>query len=167
MPVDGAPERADAGRMGLELTDALGPDLLEAGDLVGHRALADGREGRKLGRVERDDELAGPLDRDAALVAVRLQVALALATEARLQRAGRVVQPGVEHAAVVAGLMARDVRLLLDERDAQVGVRLQEPERGRESEDPGADDADVGALGRQRPDHSRMARASAALSSSP
>ena len=87
------------------------PDLLEALDAVGHRpARGERRKPRQLVLVQRDDELAAVLEGDAVLLGERLHRRLALAAQARLERPGRVVQAGVQHAAVVARLVRRQLR---------------------------------------------------------
>ena len=53
----------------------------------------------------------------------------------------------MEHAAVVPGLVPCDPVLLVDQRDPQVRPALEQPQRGREADDPGADDDDVGPGG--------------------
>jgi hypothetical protein len=63
----------------------------------------------ELGGVGRDDHLAAALVGDAALLAVVVHLACALHAQARLERAGRVVDARVDHARVVAGLMRADL----------------------------------------------------------
>src|SRR3970040_2213127 len=71
-------------------------------------------EPAELGAVHGDHELATALERHVMLLAEALERLLALAAQARLQGARRVVQPRVDHAGVAAGLGARGLRLLLD-----------------------------------------------------
>ncbi len=68
------------------------------------------------------------------------------AAEPGLERAGHVVDARVHDAAVVAGLVGADDRLLVEDRQAQVRTPLAQAERGGEPDDPGADDGDLHAL---------------------
>ena len=52
-------------------------------------------------------------------------LALALHAEPRLERAGRVVDAGVEHAAVVAGLVLADARLFVEHPQPQARVAAE------------------------------------------
>ena len=94
-------------------------------------------------RSSGDDHLAAALDRHVVALAERVQVAGALDAEPRLQRAGRVVDAGVDDARVVAGLVRADALLALDDVHAQVGVAQQRLAGDGEPEDPGADDDEV------------------------
>ncbi len=96
----------------------------------------------ELALVERDDELAALLVREPAPLDVGAQQADAAPAELRLERARRVVDAGVDDAAVAAGLVERQVVLLLQHRHRRVGAQLGEPPRHREADDPGADDPD-------------------------
>ena len=136
--------------MRLQLADALGPDLLEAGHLVGQGPLLERLQAAELDVVEGHDQLARALDGHAVGLAVGLQVGLALAAQPRLQRTRPVVEPGMEDAAVVAGLVGRDRGLLLEDDDAQVGLALEQAQRRGQADDAGADDGHIGALGERR-----------------
>ena len=107
-------------------------------------------EARQLVVGQGHDELADPLDGDPLLGAVRLQRVLALAAEAGLQRARRVVEAGVDDAAVVAGLVGREPLLAFDEHEADVGPSAEHLASGRQAEDAAADDDDVGTVGWSR-----------------
>jgi hypothetical protein len=74
--------------MRLELRDPLGADLLQTGHPVGFRAVLQGGEPWQLPLVERDDQLAAALDRDAVGLGKPLEIGLPLTTERRLERAG-------------------------------------------------------------------------------
>ena len=62
--------------------------------------------------------------------------------EPGLERAGRVVDAGMDDAAVAPGLVRRDVALLLEHRDGGVRAQLGQAARHGEPDDPGADDPD-------------------------
>ena len=72
-------------------------------------------------------------------VAEAQEAPAALEAEAGLQRARFVVDPGVDDAAVVAGLVARDHGFLLQDREPQVRSALQELARHRQADDPASD----------------------------
>ena len=57
-----------------------------------------------------------------------------------LQRAWRVVQPGVDHAAVMPALMRADGGLPLDDENARAGIRPLQLASHRQSDDAGTDD---------------------------
>src|SRR5882762_3541553 len=61
--------------------------------------------------------------------------------KARLERVGAVVQPRVNHAAVMAGLVSGQRRFRLEQRDARPGV-LDERQRRRQTDDAAARDHD-------------------------
>ena len=67
----------------------------------------------------------------------------ALHAAARLKRAGRVVDAGMDDAAVVPGLVGRDARLLVQHHDSRARVPLGQRDGGGEPDDAGADDGDV------------------------
>src|SRR5262249_29702730 len=95
-----------------------------------------------LALVDRDDELPALDVRQPALRAVGTEQLDAETAEARLQGAGRVVDPGVDDTARAAGLVRGDLRLLLEDRDGRVGMQLGQPARNRQAENPRADHAE-------------------------
>ena len=101
----------------------------------------------QLAFVKGDHELAAALERDAVRLGERLQTRLALAAQPSLERARRVVQAGVEDPAVVAGLVGRELRLLLEDGEPQVRRALGQAERRGQADDPAADDDDVVPIG--------------------
>src|SRR5262245_9369536 len=64
-------------------------------------------------------------------------------SQPRLSRAWFVVQPAMQHAAVVAALMLADGRFLLEHRDFRVGKALTQPKGRRQPYDAAADDDDA------------------------
>src|SRR5262249_44790994 len=144
-------ERRQADGVRLEPADGGRVETLDTGHTVRIRALFDPGEAGELGLVERDDQLSDALVRDALLVAVGVHGTRARDAEARLRASRRVVDAGVDDAAVVPALMCRDALLLLEDGDASRRVTPQELAGRGEADDPAADDADVErATGRWR-----------------
>ena len=83
-----------------------------------------------------------------ALLAVREQLGRALGAQAGLQRAGRVVDAGVQDAGVVAGLVEARDRLALEHGDRAVGLAAQQLAGDGEADDARAHDDDVRLLPR-------------------
>jgi hypothetical protein len=104
-------------------------------------------ERRNLRLVDRDDHLPAALDGDPVAVAELVELARAAHAEVGLQRAGLVVDAGVHHARVVPGLVAADRVLLVENDDGAPRMAKRKLARGRQTEDPGADDEQVAALG--------------------
>ena len=91
--------------------------------------------------VVRDDQLAAARVRHAVRGAELVEQPPAFDAEPRLQRAGRIVDAGVDHAAVVrAGVQAR-ARVPLEDAD-RLAARRERP-RGGQAGHAGADDRDV------------------------
>ena len=140
-------QRGDPAGVRLELGELLRPDPPQALDAVCAAARLELVETGDLRLVERDDHLAAALVRDPVLVAERVHPAHPVDAELRLERARLVIDPGVQHAGVVPGLMARDLALTLEQRDAQARTALQELARERESDDPAADHREIAVIG--------------------
>ncbi len=101
------------------------------------------RQAREFARGRGDDELAAGLERDAVLGAEGDRGRRAAPAEVRLEAAGLVVDPGVDDAAVAAGLVAGGARLLFEHEHRRPRPAPREFERGGEPQDASADDADV------------------------
>src|SRR5438445_12309330 len=112
-------QRGDSARVRLDLLDAGGVQPAQAGDPVGPATTLELLQARELRGVGRDDQLAASLARDPPPLAVLIQLARSGDAQARLQRPRLVVDAGVDHAGVVAGLMA-----------AELGLALEHAERG-------------------------------------
>ncbi len=82
-------------------------------------------------------------ERDPVRLGEAFDLALALPAQPRLERAGGVVQAGVEDPAVVARLVRRQLRLLLDDGQTEAGPSAEQLMRGGEADDPAADHRDV------------------------
>src|SRR5438105_4227499 len=72
-----------------------------------------------------DDDLAAAVGGDAALGAEGVDLAVALHAQARLERAGRVVDARVDHPAVMAALVLGDGRLFVQDGQPETWVALQ------------------------------------------
>jgi hypothetical protein len=137
---DGHVQRAQAGAVRLELAQALGPDL-GRGHAVVARAAGQFFELRELGLARGDHDLAAALERHPALAAEALEQRLAVQAGARLHRPGLVVEAGVHHARVAAGLVEREVGFLL-EHDHPPPAPLPRQGPGRRQPDDPAPDHD-------------------------
>ena len=100
----------------------------------------------ELALVQRDDDLAAALDGDAALLAVGVQARGALDAQPRLQRAGLVVDAGVDDAGVVAGLPGAHLAGGVDDGHAQPGTAREQLARAGQADDARPDDGEVVAL---------------------
>src|SRR6185503_18104465 len=60
-----------------------------------------------------------------------------LPAELRLERAGLVVEAGMDHAAVAPGLVRRDLALLVDHRHPQPRIAARGLHGGGQTHDPG------------------------------
>jgi hypothetical protein len=90
-----------------------------------------------------DDELAAVDDRDAVLGAELLDGARSANAEFGLQRPRLVVHAGVDHPAVVAGLVPGRAELLLQHHDGSPGAGAQQRHRRRHADNAGSHDAEV------------------------
>ena len=152
-PVDharrGAAYGRDARAVRLRLAHLLGRGKqLRALDAIGPGALPQAHERKRLAVVERDDELAHLLVRDAPRVAVCVRPAVALDAEPGLEASRRVVDARVHHAAVVARLVRRQRGLLLQHGDGERRVPQLQLARGRKAHDAAANDGHVVAVQR-------------------
>jgi len=136
--------------MGLELGDLLGAQPPQARHAVGQAAALELVQPRELPLVQGDDDLAAPLHRDAALFAVGVQARRALDTHPRLQGARLVVDAGVDHPRVVAGLAGAHRAGSVDDGHTQPGAAREQVARRGEADDAGAHDREVVGLHGQR-----------------
>jgi hypothetical protein len=132
----------------LQLGDGFLVDHLDVRDAVGGGASLELRKSRQLVLAGGEDELSTAVVRDPVVLAIGDEVTAPLHAQARLQRAGRVVDPGVHHPAVVSCLVRGDGRLLLEHDDAQLGATEERFARDGEPEDATADHDEVRRLGR-------------------
>jgi hypothetical protein len=138
---DGRRRRVQAGdTCGVRLERAqLGPvDPAQTRNSVGAGAALQLPQTIKLPFVDRDDQLPALLEREISLSAIGAQKFEPASTELGLERPGRVVDAGVNDAAVVTSLMQGDVALLLEHGDLRVGAQLCHAAGYGETDDPGA-----------------------------
>ena len=100
-------------------------------------------EARNFFLTGRDDQLAAFLEGNAVVAAEALHRGSAGDAVARLQRAGAVIKPGMNDAAVVAGLVGGDAVLFFDHGDVHVGEATCDFERSCQSYNACADDEQV------------------------
>ena len=132
-------QRADAGGVRFERAQLVGADLAQVGHAVGLAAPAQFREPLQFALVRRDDHLAAALRADAVLGAESVEPLRALHRHPRLRRAGPVIQPRVDHAAVVTALVPPDPRLLLQRNNAQPRMPPRQRHRRRKPQNARAD----------------------------
>jgi hypothetical protein len=78
---------------------------------------------------------------DPAFAAVVIEALPAFHAETRLQRSGRIVDPGMDDAAVVRARFRAEARVKVEEGDEAIVARASE--RARKTGDTAADDQDV------------------------
>ena len=127
----------------LDLGDLLAGQPPQAWDFVGPAAPLQLVEAFDFALVNRQHELARTLVGNLPLLAVRVQRACALDAEPRLERAGLVVDAGVDDSARAAGLVVPDPLLGLQHAEARPRTPGQELPRHRHAEDAPPDDGQV------------------------
>src|SRR5581483_2525260 len=100
-------------------------------------------QARELPLLRCDDQLTDVAIFDPLGVAVPPNGTPAFDAQLCLEGAGRVVDSGVDHAAVPARLVPVECVLLFDSGDSQLRVAERQFARRGKSEDPAADDCDV------------------------
>ena len=111
-------------------------------EAVGPAASLELVERGKLARLGRDDDLAAALVRHAVLLDQAVHQVPTLDAVPRFERARLVVQPRVDHAAVVAALVRGEVVLRLQHGQRAAQPLAQRVRRG-DTDDAAADDDDV------------------------
>ena len=136
----GDEHRRDAADVRLALTRLIGGQHAEARQAVGHSPAKQLLEPRALLLGCRDDHLAAHFVADAVFLAEALHLPNSVDGESCLERARSVIQPGVQHAAVMSALMLADLRLFLEHDDTASRLRAEQLVRSGESDDAPADD---------------------------
>ena len=132
-------QRAQSRGVRLDLAELLRAQLAQADEPVGPAAPVQLGQRRQLRRASGDHQLARPHVRDALLVGEGQQRAPPGAAQRRLQRARRVVQPGVDHPGVAPALVQGELALALVDDDAGAGLAQQQGPGYGETDDPRAD----------------------------
>jgi hypothetical protein len=140
MPLSGDHSEARVDR-GLARYDDRPIDLLQAGDPVPGVPALERFELVDLVLVVRDDQLAGAHVRDAVAGAERVHQVAPFHAQPRLERAGRIVEPRVDHSAVVGAGVHPRARMPLEHAHRHAGGR-DRARRGQACDTP-ADDCDV------------------------
>ena len=109
---------------------------------VRHPALVQRCQPLLLVLPDGNDDLAHVLNGDVLVLAVLPHQHHTVRAQLRLERPRFVVQPGMQHAAVVACLMGADGLFLLQNRDRRAGPPLAGLACDCQSDDPAADDDD-------------------------
>ena len=126
-----------------DLAKLLAGEHPQARHAVRDSALVQLFQPRNFLRAGRNYQFAALLEGNAVLLAEGFHGRRAGHAIARLQRACLVVQAGVDHAAVVSGLMGGDVVFLLDHEDAQFRKAAGDLERRRQSHNASANNQEV------------------------
>ena len=135
-----------AAHVRLDLAHLAGAEPSQAFQAVGAAARFQVAETGHLGLVGGHHDFAADLVRDAVLQAKRHHLADARNRQARFDRSGFVIQPGMQHAAVMAGLVAPHLVFLFKHGDAGAGEPEAQTVCGGQSDDAAADDDDASGI---------------------
>jgi hypothetical protein len=131
--------RREPRRVRLAFAQFLGTQPAQPLQAVGGAALLQNPEPRDFVLAHGGDDLSANLVRDPLLPAEAGHLLDARRGHARLGRTRLVVEPRVQHAAVVRRLVPADAVLLFQQRHAQPGLGAQQLAGGRQPHDPAAD----------------------------
>ena len=118
----GRQQRGVAGERRLQRGELGGVEAAQVVHAVGVRALGDRLQRRCLRRGAGDHQLAAARVVHPVLRAPGVQALAALHAQAGLERAGRVVQPGVDHLAVACADAGAEGGLALDDHHLEAGA---------------------------------------------
>ncbi|MEZ5136838.1 MAG: hypothetical protein R2699_17785 [Acidimicrobiales bacterium] len=156
---DGGPRHRQGGHAGDVRLDGGEAPAVErvTGDAVGDRPAAQLVEPSELADLGRHNDLAAAHDRHAPGGARGFERRLARGAQLCLGGSRRVVDPRVQHPAVVPGLVATRRRFFVEHEELELrGPAPQRPRR-RQADDAGADHDDVGVeTEARRTDHRRI-----------
>ena len=139
-------KRGDPHDRRLDFTDAVRIEPAQSRKAVRPAPPLEFVEGRKFGRVGGHHHFPGASERDALLLAQPVHRFSPLDAQPRFERTGAVVEPGMDHAAVVAALVGGDRLLLLQDHDRDPGVGLDDGAGHPEADESGSHDAEVVAV---------------------
>ena len=133
-------QRSDAADVRLALKHRLAPEKLDALKSVLPAALLEFAQALQLGVVARHDQFAADLMRDVGFPAKLDHLPDAPHGENGLGRARLVIEAAMQHAAVVAALVAANFRLLFEQANAAPRLHGLQPPRRRQADNASADD---------------------------
>ena len=136
-------ERANAGAVRLDLPQPFRADHREIRNAIGCAAPLEFFERGQFLFARGDHHLPAKLVREAMLPAEGHHRRGALDAGPGLERAGLVVNAGMDHAAVVAGLVRGDAVLFLQDQDSLAGESPRGFQGARQADDSATDDYDV------------------------
>ena len=134
-------QRADARQFRLERARGVAADKLQPFDAVLQSLRQQCLDLGKLRRIGRDDELAAFVVADAVRGAEFVEHAPAVRAVAGAQRAGRIVDAGMDHLAVARGYPVADAAGRLGDGDVVAGERRRA--RDGKPDDAGPDDENL------------------------
>ena len=144
MPGTGHVQRPDPGRVWLDLAQLLGADHPQSGHPVGLTAAPRVRSSRSSSLSSRATMTLPQVSYAMPCSAAKRSIArLAVHAQLRLERAGLVVDAGVQDTTVVAALVPARRGLLLDHRDTLIRMPRVDLAGRRQADDAGAHDHDV------------------------
>ncbi len=135
--------RLDAAAVRFAFADPGFVDDFEARDAVRDAALVELVQVLELALLGSNDQFADVFVRNLLRVAILPERFAAFDTELGLERPRLIVDPRVDHAGVVAGLVRRQDVLFLEDDQLEVGVAGEEFAPGRQADDAAPDDRDV------------------------
>ena len=117
----------DAGGMRFNLPDLFRHQFAQTEQTVGVASLPEIFQTGQFALMGGNDNLAALFMGHPVFPAKRNHLLQATDTQSRLLRTRLVVKTGVEHAAVVAGLVSRQFRFFFEQQDPRFQTRFQKP----------------------------------------
>jgi hypothetical protein len=127
----------------LQLSDVISVETTQTRQPIGCAPALQLVESTELGLLRCDHDLPRSSKRDGSRVTQALELGATLNAETGFERPGSVIEPGMEHAAVVTALVGADPFLLVEDENGCSLVLLQNSPSNTQADQPGADDADV------------------------
>src|SRR5439155_9041004 len=134
-PRVGRVQPRDRARVGLDVGQLVGPDATQAAHAVGVAATLELGQAGELVWPGREDDLAAALMLDVVRLAILVQLARALNTQTRLQRARLVVDASVYHPRAVAALVGGQLVLALEHAHRRLRMAPDQLTRNGETHD--------------------------------
>src|SRR5439155_25173646 len=144
----------------LDPGNAAALDHLEPTQPVGVASPLEIVEARELGLADRHDQLAGLRMRDAMGIAERPQLGGTANAESGFERTRLVIDPRVNHTAVVPALVGGNLRFLFEHEDSSAGLAVDDLPCGRQADQAGADHCQVDVVREGQLPAARRRRAS-------